>query len=233
VTAAPGVSPIGAEILDDPGADPRLVARMLEEIARANRWFGGRTALLHGLRSLTGPADRGRTLTLLDIGTGAGDLPRAATEWCGRRGVSLRAVAVERHATAARLALANGVPTVVGCGSRPPLADRSVDLVLLSQVLHHLDDAGALALIGTASRLARRGVIVADLRPSRAAGVAFRLAGGAMGFARSTVVDGITSLARGRDRSAMTALLAQAGIAEPEVTRLPFARIVATWRVAN
>ncbi len=225
-------SPIGTEVLDDPAANPALVARMLEEIARANRWFGGRTALHHGLQVVIDAADRGRTMTLLDVGTGAGDLPPVAAAWCRRLGVTLRSIGVERHPAAARLARDNGVATAVACGSQPPFAPKSVDVVLLSQLLHHLDDDSALAMLGAAERVARRGVIVADLRPSHAASVAFRIAGAAMRFDHRTVDDGITSMARGRDRAPLAALLRRAGVVEPAVTRLPFARIVAAWRVA-
>jgi hypothetical protein len=43
------LSPIGVELLDDPTADPALVAASLRDIARANRWFGGAAAMRRGL----------------------------------------------------------------------------------------------------------------------------------------------------------------------------------------
>jgi SAM-dependent methyltransferase len=204
---------------------------MLGEIAQANRWFGGRAALYRGLETLIDQADRGRRLTLLDIGTGAGDLPAAATTWCGRRGVTLTCVGIERHSAAARLARDNGVSTAVACGTRPPFPAASCDIVLLSQLLHHLDDESALVMLAAAGTIARRGVIVADLRPSPVAGAAFRAAGAIMGFDRRTVEDGRTSLARGRDLKALDELLIAAGVDGATVSRLPFARIVASWRV--
>lgn len=41
-------SPVGTELLDDPAADPALVASSLRHIVRANRWFGGRAAAVWG-----------------------------------------------------------------------------------------------------------------------------------------------------------------------------------------
>ena len=38
---APATAPFGIELLDDPDADPAVVARSLGNIARANWWFGG------------------------------------------------------------------------------------------------------------------------------------------------------------------------------------------------
>ena len=38
-------SPVGTELLDDPGADPAVVAESLRNISRSNRWFGGAAAV--------------------------------------------------------------------------------------------------------------------------------------------------------------------------------------------
>nr|MBA3317368.1 hypothetical protein [Gemmatimonadales bacterium] len=40
------VTPLGAELLDDPAADPETVIESLRNIARSNRWFGGQWRLL-------------------------------------------------------------------------------------------------------------------------------------------------------------------------------------------
>lgn len=249
-------SPVGVETLDDPGADPATVARMLGDIARANRWFGGARTVTGGLAALFDPADRGGLFTLLDVGTGAGDLPRVAARWGRRRGITIEPVGVERSRVAARLAAGNGVATVVACGTqlpfgqrdtrgargeepeaavqRPapfaPRASRPVDIVLLSQVLHHFDDDSAIRLLAEAGRVARRGVIVADLRPSRPAAVAFRAAGALLRFDPVTVADGVTSLARGRDGRATAALARRAGATVVTARDLPMARVLVAWR---
>ena len=60
------LSPIGAELLDDPAADPATVAASLRDIARANRWFGGAAAVRRGLDRALGDVPRGATVTLVD-----------------------------------------------------------------------------------------------------------------------------------------------------------------------
>jgi len=225
-------SPIGREILDDPAADPRHVRRMLTDIVRSNRWFGGVRSLHHGLRWLQPFGGGNAVTTLLDVGTGAGDLPRAAVRWGARHRRPIRALGLERHAAAARLATELGTPTVLGCGATLPLADRTVDLVLISQLLHHLDDASAVLLLAEAGRVARVGVIVLDLRPSRVAAGAFRLVGPVLRFDPDTTSDGIISLARGRTAPALAALAREAGAVAPRAAPLAMARVVMTWRVA-
>ena len=224
-------SPVGRELLDDPGADPRVVARSLGNISRSNRWFGGASAVRHGLRQVLAGVARGAELTLLDLGTGAGDLPRAAIGWAAALGIRLRPVGLELSRVAARLAREAGVPCLVGCAGQPPLRDKSVDLILASQLVHHLAPESAVRLLRTCDRLARVGVVVADLRRSRLAPLAFWVGATALGFDRYTVADGITSIRRGYTAAELRALLAEAGV-RGRVVRRPMYRLVATWRPA-
>ena len=226
------VSPVGTELLDDPAADPAAVAEELRNIARANQWFGGAAAVRHGLaRALVGvPA--GSTVTLADLGTGLGDLPRAAVRWGARRGLRLVTVALERSPVAARLAHERGVPCAVGCAGAPPFREKSVDVVLVSQLAHHLTDDSVVRLFRACDRLARRAVIVADLRRGRLGPLVFWCGARALGFDAVTVADGMTSLRRGYTTAELRALMAAAGVRGP-VARRPGYRIVATWRPAG
>jgi Methyltransferase domain. len=158
------ITPLGAELLDDPRSDPVIVAESLRNIARANRWFGGAAAVRFGLERSLGEVAPGATLSLLDLGTGLGDLPRVAVRWGARRGVRITPVGLELNRAAAVLAQSTGLATAVACAGRPPIRDKSVDVVLLSQVAHHLTSDSVVHLFRACDRLARRAVIVADLR---------------------------------------------------------------------
>ena len=223
------VSPIGTELLDDPGSDPFIVTRSLRNIARANRWFGGAAAARWGLARVLADSHPGRALTLLDLGTGIGDLPLACARWARRRGIVLAPLGLERSRVAAALAHGAGVPTIVADAGAPPLGEQSVDLVLVSQVAHHFDPDSVVALLRTADRLARLAVVVSDLRRSRVAQSAFT--GGALllGFDSATRHDGHTSIRRGFTARELAALLARAGI-RARVARRPGWRLVAAWR---
>ncbi len=221
---------IGVETLDDPASDPALVVRMLRDISRANRWFGGRAAMRHALAHMLDDADRGREFSFFDIGTGAGDLPLDAARWAAHRGITLRPLGLERIPAAARLARSAGVPTLLGSAAALPLRDRSVDIVLVSQLAHHFDAASATRLFADCSRVARRGVIIADLRPSLLAGYGYRVGGLLLGLHQTTIDDGVTSLARGFTPAALASLCAGVASEPVSVARLPFARVVAWWR---
>jgi len=226
------VTPLGVELLDDPAADPASVIRSLGNVARANRWFGGAAAVLHGLGRVLRGAARDRPLTLLDLGTGAGDLPRRAVRWAGRRGYRLRPVGLELSRTAAAMAVRAGVPCAVGSAGLPPVRAKSVDIVLLSQVAHHFTPDSTVRLFRSCDALARLGVVVADLRRGRMAPIAFWVGARALRFDQATVADGITSLRRGYTAREMRALLAEAGV-RGRVSRRPGYRLVATWRTGE
>jgi SAM-dependent methyltransferase len=222
------VTGIGTELLDQPDADPAVVAESLRNIARANRWFGGAAAVRYGLARTLEPLRPGSTLSLLDLGTGMGDLPRAAVRWGAARGIRVTPVGLELSRSAAALAQASGVPTAVACAGAPPLRDKSVDIVLVSQVAHHLTHASVVHLLRTCDRLARRAVILADLRRHPLAPPSFWCGARLLRFDPVTVADGMTSLRRGFTRPELENLLAKAGITG-QVHQRPGFRLVATW----
>jgi SAM-dependent methyltransferase len=221
-------SPIGEELLDHPDADPAAVRLSLTNIARANALFGGWDAVRWGLARLVPGAGNG-PLTLLDVGTGMGDLPRRAVRWARRRGISLTPLGIERHPAAAALAHGHGLVTLIGCGSALPFQARSVDLVLLSQVAHHLAPAALASVARELTRVSRLGVILADLRPSPLAGLGYRLVGPLLRFDHHTITDGVTSLRRGFTPERLARELAAAGL-HPSITTRRGVRIVAAWR---
>ena len=220
-------APLGVELLDDPAADPSLVRRSLGDIARSNRWLGGRAALRFGLEVALAGRMRG-SMTLLDVGTGAGDLPLEAERWGKRQGVSFRTIGLDRSVPAARLARDNGVPSMVGCAGTLPVRSRSVDIVLVSQVIHHLRQDAALQLLGECDRIARRAVIVTDLARGRLAIAGFWVISRLLQFEAATRADGVTSVRRGYNLEEFAELFRGAGVAA-RCFRRPGYRLVAVW----
>jgi hypothetical protein len=227
-------SPIGAELLDDPGADPATVARSLSNIARANRWFGGWAAVRHGLLLLLRghPGPRVRPLVLLDIGTGLGDIPDMLQWWGDTHGLAIHPIGLERSPVAAQLARGRGLPVVLACGGDLPLARGAVDVVVVSQLAHHLDHPSCVRLFRECGRVARLGVVVADLARVPPVGPLFRLGGRLLGFDPVTLADGVTSLRRGFTAPELARLVAEAG-GIATVDRVRGVRLVAVWSTAS
>lgn len=222
------ISSIGTELLDDPGADPAIVTQSLRNIARANRWFGGAAAVRFGLAQALGRLPSGQVLSLLDIGTGMGDLPRVAVRWGMRLGIRIVPVGLELNRAAAALARAGGLATTVACAGTPPIREKGVDIVLVSQVAHHLDPKSVVQLFRTCDRLARRAVVVADLRRHALAAPSFWCGARLLGFDPVTLMDGVTSLRRGFSRGELLHFMELAGV-EGKVSQRHGFRLVATW----
>ena len=223
--------PAGTELLDDSSADDAQVRESLGNIARANRWFGGTWAVQWAMTQLLHALPAAAPMVLLDVGAGAGDLAQSAQSVARARGVDLGVICLDCHRVAARLALAAGHPVLLADAGTLPLANRSVDIVLLSQLVHHFDIPSAEHLLREAARVARRGVIVADLRPSRLAAALFRPAARALGFDRITVHDGVTSLQRAYAARDLAMLMERAGLPS-RVTRRPGWRLVALAKLS-
>ena len=219
---------IGRELLDDPTADPASVRESLHNIARSNRWFGGRLAVRHGLDQLCRDLPAGMTLTMLDVGTGLGDLPLDAVRWGASRGLRLVPFGLERSRPAAHLARDAGLPMVLGCAGALPIKPRSVDIVVLSQVAHHMHSDAVIRMARELTKVSRIGVVLADLRRSRLAMVAFWFGSRILRFDPATRADGLTSVRRSCTRMELKTLLSRAGI-DAKVEQRPGFRLVATW----
>jgi SAM-dependent methyltransferase len=222
-------SPIAVEALDSPALDAATTRATLRDIALANAWFGGRAAVVHGVRRLLGGMPLRRALRVLDVGAGLGDVLRDLRGRLRKDGVSVEPIALDWHREAARLCAANAVPSAVGDARFLPFADCDVDIVVASQLLHHFRREAAVRVVRELDRVAQLGVVVADLRRARRAAVGIWAAAHALRFHPVSRRDGVVSVRRGYSVGELTALLNEAGVAAV-VHRRPGFRLVATWR---
>jgi ubiquinone/menaquinone biosynthesis C-methylase UbiE len=156
------------EWMDAPDADPALVRKSLRFLRRVNRLLGYTRTTLHHLERFSRAWRPDEPIRILDVATGSADLPRAILRWADQRGVrDVRVVGVDLHATTAAAALAQNpdprIRIVRGNALALPFADGSFDYAATSLFLHHLDDDDVVRALAEMSRVARRGIIAADL----------------------------------------------------------------------
>jgi SAM-dependent methyltransferase len=161
------------ELLDGPLDDrPALVAN-LRDLARLNRLTGGTALSRRAIWRLV--RDRAEPVTVLDVGTGAADIPIALLADAARRGRSFRVTATDSRqevldaAVAARPTLANipGLALSIADGRHLPYPDGAFDVAHASLVVHHLDRDDAVAFLREMRRVARIGIVINDLIRSR------------------------------------------------------------------
>jgi SAM-dependent methyltransferase len=220
----------GIELLDDPATDPALAARALQDIARSNVWFGGANAVIAELiPALHSARDRTDPITLLDVGTGAGDIPELARRVAERNGVKLVTMGLEVTAALAAKSRPRSGDAVAGSALALPFADRSIDIVTCSQVLHHFEAAEGARLLAEMNRVARMRVIVADLRRAWAAAIGFWFASHALGFHAVTRHDGVVSVLRGFRTRELGAAVHDATGCTPTLRNRRGFRVTASW----
>jgi SAM-dependent methyltransferase len=218
------------EILDRKDIDPAERHRSHVDIERSNVLFGGRRAVMRVLRPLFDDiAVQSREATLLDVGTGFADLPWRAREIARRRGLRLYTVGVDGVLSLTRVARHRLDGAVCGDALSLPFADGSVDLVLCSQLLHHFDHERALQLVAELDRVARRRVIVSDLRRSWIAAGGFWLASVVLRFHPITRHDGTLSVLRGFTEGELGGMVVAATGLQPAIRRRLGYRLTASW----
>jgi 2-polyprenyl-3-methyl-5-hydroxy-6-metoxy-1,4-benzoquinol methylase len=217
----------GVEILDSPDVDPDLKTRSLGDVARANALFGGLSSVLDALKETIG--DLPRCATLLDVGTGLGDIPCRAKALANQNGVDLTTVGLDSALELTRASKPAVSFAVCGDALRLPFADRSVDVVMCSQVLHHFAGAEALTLLREMDRVARVRVIVSDLRRSWIAALGLWLVSFPLRFHAVSRHDGVVSVLRGFTPEELVDTVNAAVARKPIVRRRRGFRITATW----
>lgn len=155
------------EMMDLPGIPRDLLVEDLRNLRRINRYLGGYRGIMKGLRGVVA-RKKMRRFTLLDVGTGSGDIPKQIVQWARRKGVQARIVAVEPDPVTAREAVIQTqmfpeIRIVQGNGLAPPFKPASFDFVLSSQLLHHFSEDKIVFLLRSWSRLARQSILVSDL----------------------------------------------------------------------
>ena len=164
------------EKMDDPAANPADLRASLAFIRRLNTVLRYNRSTLAHFDRFARSWKPGGTIRVLDVATGSADLPRALLRWARRRGVDVRIVGVDIQPTTLAVAAAltpaedrAGLRFVRGDALRLPFADGSFDYAVTSMFLHHLDDEPAAAALREMARVARRGVVAADILRNRRA----------------------------------------------------------------
>ena len=211
------------ELLDGPVPLADL-SRCLADVARLNALFGGRFLTLAHVKRLAATVPAGRPLTVLDVGTGGGDVPRALVRWARRSARPIRVFALDRDPATVGIArrLARGYPEIAfiqGDAVHLPVRAAAVDVVISSLTLHHLTESEASRHLAEMDRVARRGFVMNDLARSRTAYVLVWLVTRLFAVNYMSRHDGPVSVTRAYVPDELRALCDKAGLSEVRIVR--------------
>lgn len=166
--------------MDGDDVSPADLRRSLHFIERVNGALGYTRATLRHLERFSRSWRAGQRIDLIDLATGSADIPMAILRWADRKGLDVHIVGIDRHPQTARIAAARSAEhpklrIVQADALDPPFEARSFDYALCAMFLHHLDTADAEHVLRNMDKLARRGIIAADLLRNRRAYLWIRL----------------------------------------------------------
>jgi ubiquinone/menaquinone biosynthesis C-methylase UbiE len=168
--------PLEPELMDRPQPVTPELEAYLRNLVSFNRYFGSYRLVRKFLAQWF---TRDRNYRVLDLCTGAGDIPRLMVDWARGAGVTLRIDAVDFHDSTLELARrgSEGYPEIQfhrGDALKWETKE-TYDLVTCSLALHHFSDEDAVVLLRRCRRLSHRFVLVSDLERSElgALGVQF------------------------------------------------------------
>jgi SAM-dependent methyltransferase len=219
------------ELMDDPALDPAEHRRALAGLARINAVSGSVDVLWPAIRQLV--AELNRPVKVLDIATGAGDVPAELYRRAVRAGLPIEFAGSDISPVALEVASRAGSP--VRFFPLDAIKDRlptGFDVFTCSLFLHHLDSPDAVTLLRKLREANPRLILVNDLERSRfnyaAVWAASRL------FSRSRVVhaDGPLSIRGAFTVNEMRAMAAAAGLTGARVRAKFPCRLLLEWRGA-
>jgi ubiquinone/menaquinone biosynthesis C-methylase UbiE len=198
------------ELLDSGVLSPADIEANLSDLARLNRFLpGGTRASIAAIRRLLGTR---RAASILDAGTGAGDMPIAFA----RAGWRTTAVDINPEVLSVaerRTARRGGIEIASADARALPFADAAFDVAHGSLLVHHLDPADAVVALRELARVSRLGVVINDLRRGALPLAATWISSVVLGRSHVTRRDGVASARRAYTLDELDALLAEAGLA--------------------
>ena len=185
------------EEMDKPDCDPSTLNRTYAQFGLVNRSVAGwhRT----WARYIRPVLSTSRSNTLLDIGSGGGDVPRAFTRWAASDGFRLEITAIDPDERAQ--AFASSQPTTPGLTFRQAFSSELVkegaqfDVVTSNHVLHNLSPEELRGLLSDSEQLSTRLALHSDIERTR---IGFALFSVATLPLRGSYIraDGLTSIRR-------------------------------------
>jgi len=192
----------------------RETAQFYASLARLNRLFLFARPFQRTLPALLG-GDSCKRLSLLDLGAGDGLLGKVLGQWAAKRNWKWETTNLDVNVRA--LSANSGTANVAGSVAALPFRDRSFDVVIASQMTHHLTDEQAEQHLREGWRVARQALVISDLHRNAALYAGLWLVLRLGRFPRNVGDDGLLSVRRGWHVDELDRIARKAGIAEAKV----------------
>ncbi len=223
------------ELLDAPAVDPCLLEQSLRDLCRLEFTLGWTNLAVSDVARMVAQQQL-HAFSVLDVATGAAGVPIALARWARRRKLQVEITATDISKQALAVAAINCARFhEIRLEQQNALAltyePLSFDFVLCQGALHHFAPDAAQMLLRELARVARRAVIVIDLKRSLLLYLGAWLLMHTLVPHRVTRHDGLASIRRAYIPREMRALAEQADLHSATIrTTFPFFRQVLIWQ---
>jgi ubiquinone/menaquinone biosynthesis C-methylase UbiE len=147
-----------AELLDSDEGTTEEVSASLADLRNINRWFGGIATTESMVTRVAGTLGS-RQLSLLDVASGQGYVPKAVRERIRFQGIALDVTLSDRSASH----LDHSLPAIAADVLSLPFPDNSFDVVHSALFMHHLAPNQIVTCVRESLRVARKAVLINDV----------------------------------------------------------------------
>lgn len=188
------------EIMDDFSLEGELFRDTLDKLETINRTLGGNIVTINGVKKLIKDQSKDKTITIVDLGCGHGDILRDLAKFGRKKGYKFKLIGIDANQDA--VDYANELSAAY-----PELSFETIDIfsadfqrleydvVLCTLFAHHFKDEELKTLLKGLINKATLGIVVNDLHRHKLAYYLFKLIGL---FVKNKMVreDGLTSILR-------------------------------------
>ncbi len=156
------------ELMDDFTMTGELLANTLDQLANINRWLGGNSITLSGLKKLLKNESKSRPITIIDLGCGNGDMLRKVADYGKKQGYNFKLIGID--ANEYTINYANKLSQdykEISYLQQDVFSDQfknlDYDIVLSTLFLHHFTEEEIVTLLSLVLKKSTIGIIVNDL----------------------------------------------------------------------
>ena len=188
------------EIMDDFTMEGVLFRDTLDKLEIINRFLGGNSVTIKGLKKLLKNQSKNKTITIVDLGCGNGDVLRDVSKFGRKNNYSFKLIGIDANPAAIDYARELSKEySELSFKTIDILSEdfkkQSYNIVLCTLFLHHLKNEELISFLKKTTENATIGVVVNDLHRHKLAYYLFKLIGF---FIKNKMVrqDGLTSVLR-------------------------------------
>lgn len=215
------------ELMDDFSSGGPELRQALQHLRLLNRIFGAAGPTLFGFKHLWLQAGKPKTLSILDVGSGSGDVNRQLLRWADEHGVALSITLVDitEEACAEARELFHSEPRVrVMRSSLFQLPENGVDITTGTQFVHHFTNTELPQVVDCMLKASRLGIVINDIHRHWIAWAAVWVTARIISKNRYILNDGPLSVAKGFRAGDWADLRKSLGISDMLVSWRPLFR---------